>query len=111
MAAPGGGGRISRSHFDAATDAFLKSLGPILRTASGSAIKFCQVAEGVADVYPRFATTCEWDVAAGHALVAAAGGIVSTPQGLPLAYGRASENFRVPAFIAWGDPRKATIGG
>ena len=102
---------ISRSHFDAATDAFLKSLGPVLRTASGSAIKFCQVAEGVADAYPRFATTCEWDVAAGHALVAAAGGIVSTPQGLPLAYGRASENFRVPAFIAWGDPRKATIGG
>ena len=98
---------VSRSHFDSATDGFLASLGPITRNASGSAIKFCQVAEGAADVYPRLATTCEWDVAAGHALVAAAGGVVTSPQGMPLAYGRASENFRVPAFIAWGDARKA----
>jgi 3'(2'), 5'-bisphosphate nucleotidase len=98
---------VSRSHFDAATEAFLASFGPILRTASGSAIKFCQVAEGAADVYPRLATTCEWDVAAGHALVVAAGGVVKSPQGLPLAYGRAAENFRVPAFIAWGGADKA----
>ena len=101
---------ISRSHFDAETDAFLNSLGPIQRLSSGSAIKFCQVAEGTADVYPRFATTCEWDVAAGHALVAAAGGIVSSAQGLPLAYGRAAEDFRIPSFIAWGDPSKAAAG-
>jgi 3'(2'), 5'-bisphosphate nucleotidase len=98
---------VSRSHFDSATDRLLASLEPIMRNASGSAIKFCQVAEGAADVYPRLATTCEWDVAAGHALVAAAGGVVTGPQGMPLAYGRASENFRVPAFIAWGDARKA----
>ncbi len=98
---------VSRSHFDSATDTFLASLGPITRQASGSAIKFCHVAEGTADVYPRLATTCEWDVAAGHALVAAAGGIVTSPQGSPLAYGRAEENFRVPAFIAWGDAAKA----
>jgi 3'(2'), 5'-bisphosphate nucleotidase len=101
---------VSRSHFDAATDAFLASLGPILRVASGSAIKFCQVAEGAADVYPRLATTCEWDVAAGHALVVAAGGVLRSPQGLPLAYGRTAENFRVPAFIAWGDVDKTAIG-
>src|SRR5262245_66517515 len=79
---------ISRSHFDARTDAFLDSLGPIQRLPSGSAIKFCQVAEGAADLYPRFATTCEWDVAAGHALVAAAGGLGGTASGLPLACGR-----------------------
>jgi len=102
---------VSRSHFDAATDAFLVSLGSPTRNASGSAIKFCQVADGTADIYPRLATTCEWDVAAGHALVVAAGGIVKSPQGLPLAYGRAAENFRVPAFVAWGDPNKAAAAG
>jgi 3'(2'), 5'-bisphosphate nucleotidase len=98
---------VSRSHFDGATDKFLASLGPITRHTAGSAIKFCQVAEGAADIYPRLATTCEWDVAAGHALVAAAGGKVTGPQGSPLVYGRATENFRVPAFMAWGDPGKA----
>ena len=98
---------VSRSHFDPATDAFLAKLGPVTRSASGSALKFCQVAEGGADVYPRLATTCEWDVAAGQALVVAAGGAVTTPQGLPLDFGRAAENFRVPAFIAWGDARKS----
>jgi len=102
---------VSRSHLDAATEAFIASLGSVSRNASGSAIKFCQVAEGAADVYPRLATTCEWDVAAGHALVVAAGGVVANPQGLPLAYGRAAENFRVPAFIAWGDPNKAAAAG
>jgi 3'(2'), 5'-bisphosphate nucleotidase len=98
---------VSRSHFDSATGAFLAKLGPVTRQAAGSAIKFCQIAEGVADVYPRLATTCEWDVAAGHALVVAAGGKVTSPQGSPLAYGRAAENFRVPAFMAWGDTEKA----
>lgn len=98
---------VSRSHFDGATETFLGSLGPVTRLAAGSAIKFCQVAEGAADIYPRLATTCEWDVAAGHALVAAAGGKVTGPHGSPLAYGRAGEKFRVPAFIAWGDAGKA----
>jgi 3'(2'), 5'-bisphosphate nucleotidase len=98
---------VSRSHFDPATDAFLSRLGLIARRPSGSAIKFCQLAEGAADVYPRLATTCEWDVAAGQALLTAAGGVVTTPQGGALAYGRVAEAFRVPAFIAWGDPAKA----
>jgi 3'(2'), 5'-bisphosphate nucleotidase len=92
---------------DAATDAFVNTLGPVTRAASGSAIKFCHIAEGSADIYPRLATTCEWDVAAGHALVAAAGGVVTTPEGTALAYGRAAEKFRVPAFVAWGDRGKA----
>jgi len=98
---------VSRSHFDPNTDAFLARLGPVTRQPSGSAIKFCQIAEGAVDVYPRLATTCEWDVAAGHALLVAAGGIVTSPDGSALPYGRAAQNFRVPAFIAWGDPDKA----
>jgi 3'(2'), 5'-bisphosphate nucleotidase len=102
---------VSRSHFDKATDAFLAALGPIAQSASGSAIKFCRVAEGMADVYPRLTTTCEWDVAAGQALVVAAGGAVKTPQGLPLEFGRAAANFRIPAFVAWGDPAKSGAAG
>jgi len=102
---------VSRSHFDPMTDAFLASLGTITRNASGSAIKFCQIADGTADVYPRLAVTCEWDVAAGHALVVSAGGVVTNAQGNPLVYGRSAENFRVPAFIAWGDATKAAATG
>lgn len=98
---------MSRSHLDPATEAFLTRLGPLTRQPSGSAIKFCLIAEGAVDVYPRLATTCEWDVAAGHALLTAAGGVVTTPQGTTLSYGRVAENFRVPAFIAWGDADKA----
>ena len=98
---------VSRSHMDAATDKFVSALGPTTRVPCGSAIKFCHIAEGTADIYPRLATTCEWDVAAGHALVVAAGGLVTAPLGIPLTYGRAAENFRVPAFVAWGDPGKA----
>lgn len=98
---------MSRSHLDAASEAFLARLGPLTRRPSGSALKFCELAEGAADVYPRMSTVCEWDVAAGQALLVAAGGSVMTPEGRPLAYGRSAENFRVPAFIAWGDPAKA----
>ncbi len=98
---------VSRSHLDPATEAFVAKLGPVARDQSGSAIKFCRIAEGAADVYPRFGTTCEWDVAAGHAVVTAAGGIVTDPKGTPLKFGNAAGNFRIPAFIAWGDPEKA----
>ena len=98
---------VSRSHLDPATEAFVAKLGPVARDQSGSAIKFCRVAAGAADVYPRFGTTCEWDVAAGHAVVTAAGGVVTDRQGAPLKFGDAAGNFRIPAFIAWGDPDKA----
>jgi 3'(2'), 5'-bisphosphate nucleotidase len=98
---------VSRSHLDPATEAFVARLGPVARDQSGSAIKFCRIAEGLADVYPRFGTTCEWDVAAGHALLAAAGGVTVSPDGRPLAFGNAAGAFRIPAFIAWGDPEKA----
>ena len=95
---------VSRSHLDAQTQDFLARLPVADRLARGSAVKFCQLAEGAADVYPRLSTTCEWDVAAGHALLTAAGGIVTTPQGTRVGYGGITANFRVPAFIAWGDP-------
>jgi 3'(2'), 5'-bisphosphate nucleotidase len=104
-AAPQGGlvAAVSRSHLDAATVALLDRLGVVQRAACGSALKFCRVAEGIADIYPRLATTCEWDVAAGHALVVAAGGCVTLPDGGALRYGDAAGDFRIPAFIAWGD--------
>jgi 3'(2'), 5'-bisphosphate nucleotidase len=78
----------------------------VTRLESGSAIKLCRVAEGVADVYPRLAPTNQWDVAAGHAILAAAGGIVTTAAGLPLSY-RPADGLRVSGFIAWGDPSAA----
>lgn len=94
---------VSRSHLDPATVALLDRLHINNRIACGSALKFCRIAEGQVDIYPRLAPTCEWDVAAGHALVAAAGGTVTLPHGGALRYGEIARDFRVPAFIAWGD--------
>jgi 3'(2'), 5'-bisphosphate nucleotidase len=112
-AAPIGGlvGTVSRSHLDPATVALLDRVGVTTRLPCGSALKFCRVAEGAADLYPRLATTCEWDVAAGHALVEAAGGAVTSPSGAPLRYGNGAERFRVPSFIAWGDRSLAPPAG
>ena len=73
------------------------------RTTLGSSAKFCLVAEGTADLYARLAPTSEWDSAAGHAVVAAAGGSVTRPDGSSIRYGAAQQEFRVPAFVAWGD--------
>jgi 3'(2'), 5'-bisphosphate nucleotidase len=98
---------VSHSHLDPQTEALLARLPIADRHACGSAVKFCQIAEGSADVYPRLSPTCEWDVAAGHAVLVAAGGVVTTPEGAPLSYGRIAENFRIPAFVAWGDPEAA----
>jgi len=92
----------SRSHLDADTRALLDGLDVAERISIGSALKFGLVAEGRADLYPRLGTVCEWDVAAGHAVVRAAGGSVRRPDGSPLPYGRTAENYRVPAFIAYG---------
>jgi 3'(2'), 5'-bisphosphate nucleotidase len=102
---------VSRSHLDAETEAFLARLPIAGRLTSGSAVKFCQVAEGAADVYPRLSTTCEWDVAAGHAVLTAAGGVLTAPDGAALGYGQIGRNFRVPAFVAWGDPAARVKSG
>jgi 3'(2'), 5'-bisphosphate nucleotidase len=95
---------ISRSHLDARTQALLERLPPTERIASGSALKLCRVAEGKADVYPRLSQVCQWDLAAGDAIVTAAGGLVTTPEGAPLTYDMTSKRYLVDGFIAWGDP-------
>jgi 3'(2'), 5'-bisphosphate nucleotidase len=94
----------SRSHLDEATEDFLARLPLAERYLCGSSVKFCYLAQGDADVYPRLSPTREWDVAAGCAILAAAGGLVTTPQGGPLPFGRLKEKFLVPGFIALGDP-------
>jgi 3'(2'), 5'-bisphosphate nucleotidase len=98
---------VSRSHFDPASEAFLERIAPVQQVAAGSALKFCRLAEGAADVYPRLAPTSEWDVAAGHALVVAAGGALFGLDGGALRYGRANDGFRVAGFTAWGDAARA----
>jgi 3'(2'), 5'-bisphosphate nucleotidase len=96
---------VSRSHLDACTQAYLAKLPGARTMACGSAIKFGRVAEGTADLYPRLAPVRDWDAAAGHALVEAAGGAVTTPEGHPLRYGTAERV--IAGFIASGD-RAAT---
>jgi 3'(2'), 5'-bisphosphate nucleotidase len=73
-----------------------------LRTPMDSSIKFCRIAEGAADIYPRHGPTSEWDIAAGHAVLEAAGGSVTTSDGKPLAYGKAGERFLNGWFVARG---------
>jgi 3'(2'), 5'-bisphosphate nucleotidase len=97
----------SRSHADAATEDFLARLPVIDRRSSGSSLKFCVVAEGLADVYPRFGPTMEWDTAAADAVLRAAGGVVLDPSGAALVYGKAEAGLRNGAFVAWGDPAAA----
>ena len=90
----------SRSHRDRETDRWLARAGAAATIRAGSSLKFCLIAEGAADLYPRFGRTMEWDTAAGHAVLAAAGGTVRTPDGAPLAYGK--RGFENPPFIARG---------
>jgi 3'(2'), 5'-bisphosphate nucleotidase len=98
---------VSRSHGDARTEAFIDARPGAVRQKSGSALKFGHVAEGAADIYPRLTPTSEWDVAAGHAVVTAAGGKVTDTEGKPLRFGAGRDDFILPAFIAWGDPAAA----
>ena len=98
---------VSRSHGDVRTEAFIEARPGAIRQALGSAVKFGRVAEGGADIYPRLAPTSEWDVAAGHALVTAAGGKITDTKGADLKFGERRDGFIVPEFIAWGDPSAA----
>lgn len=93
---------VSHSHLDSATTAWLRqhSIGETIK--SGSSIKFCRVAEGKADVYPRLARVSEWDIAAGHAILMAAGGSVRAPDGSILHYGKKKDGYEVKSFIASG---------
>jgi len=93
---------VSRSHLDPATESFLAKLKIAGRSDAGSALKFLEVARGAADVYPRFGPTMEWDTAAGHAILMAAGGYVEDAEGKPLRYGKTGTGLLNPGFVAWG---------
>jgi 3'(2'),5'-bisphosphate nucleotidase len=98
---------VSRSHNDEQSESFLKGL-PVGETRpAGSSLKFCLIAEGVGDVYPRLAPTMEWDTAAADAVLSAAGGVVLDPSGMRLAYGKVDRGLRNGPFIAWGDAAAA----
>ena len=90
----------SRSHGSTETEAWLDKHGITRTIRAGSSVKFCRLAEGVADLYPRFGRTMEWDTAAGHAVLAAAGGSVRNLDGTDLMYGK--PGFENPHFIARG---------
>jgi 3'(2'), 5'-bisphosphate nucleotidase len=94
----------SRSHRDQRTDDFLNKIGLHRLVSAGSSLKFCLLATGEADLYPRFGRTMEWDTAAGHAVLIAAGGLVHTEEGCALAYGKAERGYDNPAFIAATEP-------
>ncbi|NDW04912.1 3'(2'),5'-bisphosphate nucleotidase CysQ [Jiella pacifica] len=98
----------SRSHGSAETEEWLKRHEVERFVSRGSSLKFCLLAEGEADVYPRLGRTMEWDTAAGDAVLRAAGGIVTTLDGAPLVYGKRRQaedvDFANPHFVAFADP-------
>ena len=100
---------VSRSHGDARTEGFIAARPGAVRVQLGSAVKFARVAEGTVDIYPRLGPTSEWDIAAGHAVVTAAGGRMTDSRGAELHFGLKRADFIVPEFIAWGDPAAATF--
>ncbi|MES2728475.1 MAG: 3'(2'),5'-bisphosphate nucleotidase CysQ [Pseudomonadota bacterium] len=83
-------------------DKFLEEYKVEKTIRRGSALKFCAIAAGKADLYPRLGPTCEWDTAAGDAILRAAGGQILTMDGAPLTYGKIDQNFVNPGFIAQG---------
>jgi 3'(2'), 5'-bisphosphate nucleotidase len=93
---------VSQSHLTRATERFLDGYNVVERKAVSSSLKFGLIARGEADLYPRVGPTSEWDTAAGHALLAAAGGTVIKLDGSPLLYGNRDRRFVNPDFVAWG---------
>lgn len=91
---------VSRSHRTPEVDAFLEGYTVKAETSAGSSLKFCLVAAGQADIYPRLGRTMEWDTAAGHAVVRFAGGSVSRLEGGELGYGK--PGFENPHFVVKG---------
>ena len=91
---------ISRSHNDGKTAEYLAAYQVKSFLVAGSSLKFCLIAAGEADLYPRHGRTMEWDTAAGHAVLAAAGGSITTVEGKPFHYGK--PGFANPHFIARG---------
>lgn len=104
----------SHSHRTAETDAFIARFPGAECVSVGSSLKFCLLACGAADIYPRFGRTMEWDTAAGDAVLRAAGGRTLTTDGQPLLYGKRNQptdtDFANPFFIAYGDFRPEWSG-
>lgn len=101
---------VSRSHLTDRTRRFLAEHGLSENLEIGSSLKFCLLACGLADIYPRFGRTMEWDTAAGDAVLRAAGGITVEPDGEPLRYGKRENGFANPDFIACTHhPRLASV--
>ena len=92
---------VSHSHLDDMTKEYLTLMGLVELEPAGSSLKFCRLAEGSADVYPRYGPTMEWDTAAGHAVLLAAGGAMVGPSGRDFRYGK--PGYRNGAFLAVGD--------
>ena len=101
---------VSRSNPDPATEAYLSRMQLIERRPMGSPLKFCRIAEGQADIYPRLGGIREWDIAAGYAILQAAGGIMTAPNGAPLLYGASAGDFRRPGSVASGGFSLADTG-
>ena len=97
----------SRSHNSPATEAYLDQFDVATRVSRGSSLKLCMVACGEADLYPRLAPTMEWDIAAGDAVLRAAGGSLSAPDGTPMRYGK--PRFFNVGFVAAGDVQALPI--
>ena len=97
----------SKSHLDAQTSRFIDALPGSSLLQAGSSLKFCRVAEGLADVYPRMGPTCEWDTAAAQAVLEGAGGVVLDLGGKPLRYGK--PDVLNPSFIAAASPALARV--
>ena len=93
---------LSASHLDARTAAWVKEHDVIERSDFGSSLKFCKLAEGVGDVYPRFAPTMAWDTAAGQVILEGAGGVLLDESDQRLRYGESG--WGNPAFVAWANP-------
>ena len=93
----------SRSHRDQRTEAFMARMGEVEPVGIGSSLKFCRLAEGAMDVYPRFGPTSEWDTAAGQCVLEAAGGVVVDPRGRALRYNQ-RDTILNGDFLALGDP-------
>lgn len=93
---------ISHTMKEETIQALASQYGFDRREAMDSSIKLCRIAEGAADIYPRHGPTMEWDIAAGHAVLEAAGGRVTTPEGQPFGYGKAQDGFKNGWFVARG---------
>lgn len=98
---------VSKNHSNSETTQFIEQLGRYELTSIGSSLKFCKIAEGAIDCYPRLGPTCEWDTAAAQAIVEAAGGYVSTLDGNPLRYGK--PDVLNPHFVVSATPLSSLV--